>query len=155
MPVNTKAARTRAKRAGRTASDLRSNPYVQRLIEDPELRDNVRSAVESARKAYKRMQNGKGPAKALMEDRKVQRNLKEAADSLKTAADHARGKTRKRRPLRRLIGLAIIGGIIAMIASEGARKAVLDKLFGAEEEFDFSSTTPPASAPSDQPVSSA
>ena len=143
MPVNTKAARTRAKAAGRTASDLRSNPYVQRMIEDPELRDNVRQAVEHARKAYNRMSNGKGPAKALMEDRKLQRELRNTADSLKEASERARGKRRKRRPLRKLIGLAIVGGIIAMIASEGARKAVLDKLFGAEEEFTYTSTTSP------------
>ena len=144
MPaVNTKAARTRAKRAGRTASDLRSNPYVQRMIEDPELRDNVRQAVDSARKAYKRMNNGKGPAKALMEDRKLQRELRNTADSLKEASERARGRRRKRHPLRRLIGLAIIGGIVAMVASEGARKAVLDKLFGAEEEFTYTSTTTP------------
>jgi hypothetical protein len=143
MPVNTKAARTRAKQAGRTASDLRSNPYVQRMIEDAELRDNVRSAVESARKAYKRMNNGKGPAKALMEDRKLQRELRDAADSLKEATERARGKRRKRHTLRRLIGLAVIGGIVAMIASESARKAVLDKLFGAEEEFTYTSTTTP------------
>jgi hypothetical protein len=144
MPaVNTKAARTRAKRAGRTASDLRSNPYVQRMIEDPELRENVREAVESARKAYKRMNNGKGPAKALMEDRKLQRELRNTADSLKEASERARGKRRKSHRLRRLIGLAIVGGIVAMIASEGARKAVLDKLFGAEEEFTYTSTTSP------------
>jgi hypothetical protein len=143
MPVNTKAARTRAKAAGRTASDLRSNPYVQRMIEDPELRENVRQAVESARKAYKRMNNGKAPAKALMEDRKLQRELRNTADSLKEASERARGKRRKRHPLRRLLGLAIVGGIVAMIFSEGARKAVLDKLFGAEEEFTYTSTTSP------------
>jgi hypothetical protein len=143
MPVNTKAARARAKRAGRTASDLRSNPYVQRLIEDPELRENVRSAVESARKAYNRMNNGKGPAKALMEDRKLQKELRNTADNLKEASERARGKRRKRHRLRRLFGLAIVGGIVAMIASEGARKAVLDKLFGAEEEFTYTSTTSP------------
>ena len=143
MPVNTKAARTRARRAGRTASDLRSNPYVQRLIEDPELRDNVRAAVEHARKAYSRMNNGKGPAKALMEDRKLQRELRSTADHLKEASERARGRRRKRRPLRKLFGLAIIGGIVAMVASESARKAVLDKLFGAEEEFTYTSTTAP------------
>jgi hypothetical protein len=113
------------------------------MIEDPELRENVRQAVESARKAYKRMNNGKGPAKALMEDRKLQRELRNTADSLKEASERARGKRRKRHPLRRLIGLAIVGGILAMIFSEGARKAVLDKLFGAEEEFTYTSTTSP------------
>ena len=39
--------------------------------------------------------------------------------------------------------LAIIGGIAALILSEGARKAVLDRVFGAEEEFEYTSTTAP------------
>ena len=42
-------------KAGKAAAEARSNPYVQRLIEDPELRENVRDAFESARHAYKRM----------------------------------------------------------------------------------------------------
>jgi hypothetical protein len=116
---------------------------VQRFIEDPDLRDNVRAAVEHAQKAYQRMNNGKGPAKALMEDRKLQRELRHTADSLKEASERARGRRRKRHPLRRLFMLAIVGGIVAMIASESARKAVLDKLFGAEEEFTYTSTTTP------------
>ena len=72
MAANTKAARTTARKAGARRRERRTNPYVQRLIEDPELRDNVRAAVDHARQAYKRMPNGKGPAKALMEDRKLQ-----------------------------------------------------------------------------------
>jgi hypothetical protein len=115
---------------------------VQRLIEDPDLRDNIRSAAESTRKAYKRMQNGKGPAKALMEDRKLQRELRNAADSLKQAADQARGK-KKRHPFRKLFALAIVGAIAALIISEDARKALLDRMFGAEEEFTYTSTTSP------------
>jgi len=66
MASRTKAARTTATRAGKAAAGARENPYVQRFIEDPELRDNVRTAVEHARQAYKRMSNGKGPAKAVM-----------------------------------------------------------------------------------------
>ena len=72
MAARTKAARKTAARRAQRPIRLRSNPYVQRLIEDAELRDNVRSAFDSARKAYKRMQNGKGPAKALVEDSKLQ-----------------------------------------------------------------------------------
>ena len=64
---------------------LRDNPYVQRLVEDDDLRDELRSAFDSARKAYGRIDR-KGPAKAL-ENKKVQRDLKQAADSLKSAAD--------------------------------------------------------------------
>ena len=74
MAAKTKAAKTTARKAGKAAVGARENPYVQRFIEDPELRDNVRAAVEHARQAYKRMSNGKGPAKALMEDRSSTRS---------------------------------------------------------------------------------
>lgn len=144
MAVKTKDARTAARRAGKAASEARSNPYVQRLVEDPELRENVREAFESARKAYRRMSNGKAPAKALVEDKKLQKDLRHAAESLRDAGEQMRGKRRKRHRGRRLLMLLIVGGIIAMIASEGTRKAVLDKLFGKEEEFEYTSTTSPA-----------
>jgi hypothetical protein len=39
------------------------------------------------------------------------------------------------------VAVAVIGGIIAIVVSEDARKAVLDTLFGAEEEFEYTSTT--------------
>jgi hypothetical protein len=144
MAAKTKTARTAAKKAGIAASQARGNPYLQRLVEDSELRDNVREAYESARKAYKRMSNGKGPAKALVEDKRVQRDLKSAAESLRDAGDQMRGKRRKKRRGRRLVGLLIIGAALTLIASEGARKAILDRLFGKEEEFEYSSTTTPA-----------
>ena len=137
------AKKTKAAKAGAAGAAASASPYVQRLIQDEELRDNLRLAFDSGRDAFDRLNNGKGPAKALMEDRKLQRELRNTADSLKEASERARGKRRKRHPLRRLLGLAIVGGIIAMIFSEGARKAVLDKLFGAEEEFTYTSTTSP------------
>jgi hypothetical protein len=143
MSAKTKAARTTARRAGHAAVEARNNPYVQRLIEDPDLRDNVRAAYDHARQAYRRMSNGKPPTKALMEDKKLQRELREASSSLREAADQIRGKKKKHRG-RRLVMLLIIGGVLAIALSEGARKAVLDKLFGAEEEFEYTSTTSPA-----------
>lgn len=145
MAARSKAARKTAGKAGKAAIQARQNPYVQRFIEDEELRENVRSALASARKAYRRMQNGKGPARALVEDRKLQKNLRETADSLKHAGEQLRGK-RRRRTGRKLLMLAILGGIAALILSEGARKAVLDRIFGAEEEFEYSSTTAPHAA---------
>src|SRR5919108_5846177 len=145
MTVKTKGARKTARKAGKAAVEARSNPYVQRLIEDEELRDNVRQAFEAARHAYRRMSNGKAPAKALMEDKKLQRDLREASQSLREAADQIRGKRRRKRHRgRRLLMLLLIGGAITLIVSEGARKAVLDKLFGAEEDFEYSSSTTPA-----------
>jgi hypothetical protein len=145
MTARTQAARSTARKAGQAAADARSNPYIQRLIEDPDLRDNVRAAYDHAREAYRRMSNGKPATKALMEDKKLQRELREASTSLRTAADQIRGKQRKRKHrFRRLVMLALIGGALTLAFSEGARKAVLDKLFGAEEEFEYSPSTTPA-----------
>ena len=146
MAARTKAARKTAGKAGKAAAQARQNPYVQRFVEDPELRENVRSAFESARKAYRRMSNGKGPAKALVEDKKLQKELRRTADSLQQATEQLRGKRRKRHTGRKLLMLAILGGIAALILSEGARKAVLDRIFGAEEEFEYTSSTAPHAA---------
>ena len=145
------AAKKKAVKAGAGAyaagKAVRSNPYVQRLIEDEELRDNLRSAFVSAKKAYGRI-NGKGPAKAF-EDKKVQRELKDAATSLKDAADSLRGGKKRKGRKRRLVLVAIVGAGLAFALSEGLRKKALDALFGAEEEFEYTaSTTPePSSTP--------
>ena len=40
--------------------------------------------------------------------------------------------------------IALIGAVLALVLSEDLRKAVLDRLFGAEEEFEYSSQTTPA-----------
>jgi hypothetical protein len=145
-------AGTGALAAGKAAT---SNPYVQRLANDEELRDNLRTAYESARKAYERMSNGKGPAKALFDDKKTQRELKEAASSLKDAADALRGaKAKKKRRRGGLLTLLLVGGIAALVLSEDLRKKVLDALFGAEEEFEYTSTTTPTTSGSGAAVGS-
>jgi hypothetical protein len=44
---------------------------------------------------------------------------------------------------------ALVAAVAALALSESLRSKALDLLFGAEEEFDYSSTTfPPAEAPS-------
>jgi adenylosuccinate synthase len=153
MAVTGKAAKAGAGAyaAGKAA---RNNLYVQRLIEDEDLRDNLRTAYESARKAYARMSNGKGPTKALMEDKKVQRELREAATSLRDAADTLRAPAKRKRRRGRLLLVGLVGAGLALALSEGFRKKVLDALFGAEEEFEYTSTTAPAPAPS-EPVGTA
>ena len=141
-----KAAKAGAGAIG-AAQAARSNPYVQRVVEDEELRDNLRTAYESAKKAYQRMSNGKGPAKAILDDKKTQKELREAASSLKDAADSLRGAKRKKKGgLGRKLLILGIGAGLALALSEGLRKKVLDALFGAEEEFEYTSTTTPSSA---------
>ena len=148
------ASKKRATKAGAGAvaagQAVRSNQYIQRLVEDDDLRDNLRTAFESARKAYTRMSNGKGPVRSLTEDKKVQKELREAASSLREAADSLRGK-RKRRRRGRVLLVGLVGAGLALALSEGLRKKVLDALFGAEEEFEYTATTPPEPA-SSEPV---
>ena len=141
------AAKKKAAKAGAGAyaagKAVRSNQYVQRLMEDEELRDNLRNAFVSARNAYARI-NGKGPAKAL-DDKKTQRELKDAATSFKEAADQLRGVKKRKSRKGRLLLLVLVSAGAALALSEGLRKKLLDAMFGAEEEFEYTATTTPDS----------
>ena len=135
---------SRSARAGDTARTVASNPYVRRLLEDEELRQNIRVAFEAAKDAYARMSNGQGPAKSLLDDKKVHRDLSTAAESFKDAADAIRGRRSGGGfGLGKALIVGIVGAALVLILSEEARNAVLDKLFGPEEEFEYSSTTTP------------
>ncbi|HXD54289.1 MAG TPA: hypothetical protein VN618_06020 [Solirubrobacteraceae bacterium] len=134
-------------RLGNAAKAAQSNPYVQRLIEDDELRGSLLSAYGAAKSAYGRMTNGKPAAKALMEDRKLQAELRSAIDSLREASGSLReapAPARRRRGGGRALLLLAVGAVLAIALNEGLRSKVLDMLFGAEEQFDYSSTTAPA-----------
>ena len=150
------AAKKKAAKAGAGAyaagKAVRSNQYVQRLMEDEELRDNLRNAFTSAKNAYGRI-NGKGPAKAL-DDKKTQRELKDAAVSFKEATDQLRGVKKRKKRKGRLILLALVGAGAALALSEGLRKKLLDAMFGAEEEFEYTATTTPESSSSSSSSSS-
>jgi hypothetical protein len=136
---------TRAKaadRAGSLYSTARENPYVQRLVEDDELRGNLRDAYEAARHAYGRItDNGKGPVKAVTSDKKVQRDLRTAADSLREASEQLRAPKKRKGRFGRVILFGAVAGGVALALSESARKAVMDAVFGAEEEFEYTSST--------------
>ena len=117
-------------------------PYVQRLVEDEELRANIKDALEAARKAYGRVANGKRPVQTLTEDRKVHRDLRQSAESLRHASDQLRGR-RPKRHFGRWLVIALIGAGLAIALNDELRKTVLDWIFGAEEEFEYTSTTTP------------
>jgi len=147
-----------------SASDLqnitKANPYVQRLIEDAELRDNITTVIDSGRSAYNRLLSAKTPHKAVLEDKKLHKDVSSAAEAARDAAvalgdapKRSKPKKRKRRG-RKLLFLLVAGGI-ALVASESLRSKVLDTLFGAEEEFEYTPPAPPASTPPASPVTAA
>jgi len=137
------------------ASIAKDNPYLQRLIDDSTLRDNVRATIDSAKSAYDRLLGSKAPQKAVLEDKKLQNDLRRAAESARDAfmalSDAPKHPTAKRkRGLGRKLVFLLVGAGIALGVSESLRSKVLDTLFGAEEEFQY---TPPAGTPAPPPPS--
>jgi hypothetical protein len=148
------AAKKKVAKAGQAAQRARYNPYVQRLIDDEDLRQNLVEAYESAKGAYGRLSNGKSPTSQIFDDKKLQKDLKKAAENLRDASVALREAPKRQRSggPGRILLLAVVGAVVALAVSEGLRKKVLDTLFGAEEEFEYTSTTT-ASAPTNTPAS--
>ena len=148
----TMAAKKKAAKAGAAAVAVKNSPYVQRVIEDEDLRQNLWQAYESARDAAARLGNGKSPTKQIFDDKKLQKDLKNAAESFRDASVALREAPKQRKGLSfgRLLFLTVVSAGIALAVSEGLRKKVLDALFGAEEEFEYTSTTSSASSSSSE-----
>jgi hypothetical protein len=149
------AAKKKAAKAQKAAMKARYNPYVQQVIDDEDLRDNLVAAYEAARAAYERLSNGKSPTQQIFDDKKLQKDIKEASESIRDAAVTLRNAPKKQRSgggFGRVLLLGVVGAGLALALSEGLRKKVLDALFGAEEEFEYTSTT--SSAPSTQTAAS-
>ena len=102
------------------------------------------------------MSNGKPASKALFEDRKLQRELQgggeRAARRRPTPCASRPSAAPSRRSGAARCCCSPSPGVLALALSEGLRSKVLDLLFGAEEEFDYSSTTAPVEpAPAARP----
>src|SRR5919202_5573290 len=125
------AAKKQVAKAGKAAAKARYNPYVRRIVDDEDLRQNILDAYESARNAYGRLSNGKSPAKAIFDDKKLQKELKTAAESIRDASVALREAPRRRRKggIGRLLLVGLLGAGLALALSEGLRKKVLDALF--------------------------
>jgi hypothetical protein len=137
------------------ANITKANPYIQRLIEDAELRENVRTALDSGKSAMNRLTNAKAPQKALLDDKKLQNELRSAAEAVRNAATALNdapkhSKPKKKLRLGRKLLIVLVGAGAALALSESLRSKLLDTLFGAEEEFQY---TPPAGTPTPPPAS--
>jgi hypothetical protein len=130
------------------ANIAKSNPYIQRLIEDASLRNNVRAALDSSKNLYERLTDGKTSAKSLLEDKKVQSELRKTVEAVREVTvqltEAPKARARKGMSFGRKVMIAGLGGGLALVGSEKLRSKVLDVLFGAEEEFEY---TPPQTTP--------
>ena len=150
MAFRNRRSRAMPFNAAEIANIAKSNPYIQRLLEDPKLRKNVSTAVNASKSAYGRVNNGKLQAQTLLEDRKLHSDLGRALGAARDATiTLTQSKRRRRKGLTfgRVLVLAGIGGGVAIAASEQLRSKALDLLFGAEEEFQY---TPPPNSTSSQ-----
>ena len=138
------SASSGAEKAAQQVHELLANPYVRRVAEDPAIRDNARVAYESAREAIERAKHSDNIVNALFDDRKLQSDLRTLGESVAEARGRlVQPPKRRKRRWGRAILLLGVGAVLAIALSEGLRNKVLDVLFGAEEEFDYVSTTAP------------
>src|ERR1044072_8978923 len=98
------AAKDKADAAAAPPRSASHNPYVQRILQDEELRDNMVVAVEAARNAYARLSNGKAPAKVLMGDKKLHKELKRTSDALRDATAALRDAPKHAKPAKKRKG---------------------------------------------------
>jgi hypothetical protein len=68
--------------------------------------------------------------------RTLPESFRDASVALREAPNQKKGLS-----FGRLLFLTVVSAGIALAVSEGLRKKVLDALFGAEEEFEYTSTT--------------
>jgi hypothetical protein len=140
---------SKKQKAQKAAMQARANPYLRKVAEDEDLRQNIYDAYDSVRKAYSRLSNGKSPTKQIFDDKKFQKEVKNAASNMRDASVALREAPKKSGGLsfKRVLLVGAVGTGVALAVSEGLRKKVLDTLFGAEEEFEYTSNTGGASSP--------
>jgi hypothetical protein len=139
-----------AKSKAKSAAD-KANPYIRRIAQDEDLRASMWEAYESVRKAYGRLSNGKSPTKQIFDDKKLQKEIKAAAESIKDAGVALREPPKKRGGgFGKLLLVGVVSAGVALAVSENLRKKVLDALFGKEEEFEYSSTTTASTPPANE-----
>ena len=103
------------------ANVTKANPYIQRLIEDSTLRDNITTAIDSAKHAYDRLLSSKAPHKAVVEDKKLQKELRTAAEAVREAAQALsdapkKQKAKKGLRLGRKLLILVVGAAAALAA---------------------------------------
>jgi len=116
-------------------------PYVQRAIQDEELRENLRSAYATAREVYDELIGNRGVsgvATKVANDKEIQDQLRSAIQDLRSAANRIQGEdTHKgRNSSLLLVGIAL-GILFNPVTGPETRRWLKDRIFGEDEEFGY------------------
>jgi gas vesicle protein len=125
-----------------------ARPYIERALQDEDLRENVRNAFESARGVYNELIGGRGAipvAARVATDKDIQDRLREALDELREAADRVQGKKDHgtRNTLLLITGIAL-GLLFNPVSGSQTRKWVSDKVFGPSDDFTYQGNSTPS-----------
>jgi F0F1-type ATP synthase membrane subunit b/b' len=123
-------------------SDMK--PYLARAIQDEEVRENVKSAIATAREIYDELLGGRSTtavATRVATDKDIQENLKDAIDDLRKAATRVQGKKEhtSRNATLLMAGIAL-GILFNPVTGPQTREWITDKLLGGGEEGSSSTT---------------
>jgi hypothetical protein len=113
-------------------------PYVDRALTDPEFREDLKDALESARDLYGPLTKGNGnvshAAKRLASDKKAQKQVKKAVDDLQRAAATLKGKKKKHRGRKAVLMAGIIvGALYNPWTGPQTRDWVMDQIAGNDD----------------------
>jgi hypothetical protein len=116
-------------------------PYVQRAIQDEELRENLRSAYATAREVYDELIGNRGVsgvATKVANDKEIQDQLRSAIQDLRNAANRIQGQEahKGRNSSLLLVGIAL-GLLFNPVTGPETRRWLKDKIFGEDEEFGY------------------
>ena len=126
-------------RARDRASDAR--PYIERAFKDEKVREDVKSAIATARDIYDELLGGRafGAAAArVVTDKDIQQQLRDAIDDLRDAADRVQDKkSHSARNTTLLLTGITLGLLFNPVTGPATRRWVQNKIFGEGEEFEY------------------
>ena len=114
-----------------------ARPYVERALRDDEVRENLKSAIVTARDIYDELIGGRGMtgvAARVATDKDIQENLRSAIDDLRKAADRVQGKESHggRNTMLLLTGITL-GVLFNPVTGPQTREWLSGRLFGGDE----------------------
>jgi hypothetical protein len=126
-------------RAMDRATDVR--PYFERALKDEQVREDVKSAIATAREIYDQLIGSRAMtsvAAKVATDKDIQESLRDAIDDLRDAADRIQGKdSHKTRNTVLLLTGITLGVLFNPVTGPGTRRWLQETIFGEGEEFEY------------------